>query len=158
MSAYVVDSDHIRYLVEAAGRLGRGSFSFWSEASGTRVDVGSGRDLSASAFGQMLWDENIESVVARYPDCRGENGRVVHDRLPGPSDEGFEYEHPRRQGWVVIDPVAVLKACACYEYQSCEHDGWRTSYAHSAVEMIKAAAVRSLSGYEAAAWGSPAVR
>jgi hypothetical protein len=41
---------------------------------------------------------------------------------------------PTRQSaarcWL-FDPVQVLKSCDCYEYQSCEHDGWEDSEART---------------------------
>lgn len=147
MSAYVVDRDHVRYLVEAVGRVGRHpfSFSFWSKGKGTRVAVGRGKDMSPDEFGQMLWDENIRSVEDRYSGSSS---------LPG--SVGETYEHPLLQGWVVMDPVAVLKACQCYEYQSCEHAGWEESDAYQAIRALRGAAISSLPGYEDAEWGSPA--
>lgn len=158
MSAYVVDRDHIRFLVTAAQRMNpryTGRFSWWSEAKQTRVSLG--EDMNPSDLGQMLWNENILSVTHRYPDCKDADGTVKYDRLPGVTNEVYLYQHPLAQGWGRIDPVAVLKACSCYEYQSCEHKGWEDSDAHNVIESIRSVAISSLPGYEDAEWGAPTI-
>lgn len=147
MSAYVVSRDHIRFLVAAARshRIVRQYGMYWyHDGKSNKLDAHD-RD-QASHIGQMLWDENIKSINARYPDTVGKL-----DNMPGPVDETFIYAHsadwPRE-----ITPVQVLKACNGYEYQACEHDGWKDSEAHAFIEALKNAAVRALPGYEEADW------
>ena len=138
MSAYMVDRKHIRFLVHAALSL-RYAPRF------------NGRVLNhndATALGQMLWDENRKSINSRYPDCVGS------DELPGEIGEDWRYEHiPSMANG--SDPVAIIKACDCFDYQSCEHDGWGDSEAHRIIESIRGNAIHNLEGYEAAPWGAP---
>ena len=157
MSAYVVDRDHIRYLVAAAaGRAWslRGSkFSWWSERRQTRISVlsddypGLTEDgMTESEFGQMLWDENIRSVRYWYDDP---------DTLPGPIDETFVYIHVPVAA--SEDPVQTLKAIHCLEYQSCEHPEWKDSEAYAALQALAHRAIRALPGYDDAGWDAPSL-
>ena len=98
----------------------------------------------AAKAGQMLWDENVKSVRHRYPDC--------DDELPGPIGCDYQYgEHNAYQNGH-IDPVAVLKACDGYEYQSCEHEGWEESEAKAFVDALRHRAWHALPGYADADW------
>jgi hypothetical protein len=45
-----------------------------------------------------------------------------------------------------------LKAISCYEYQSCEHPGWRKSEAHAFCEALRDMAIGCLPGYDDAPW------
>ena len=149
MSAFVVDRDVISYLVSAAQSrrvLGAGSALSW-HAKGVRHTLDFMDREGAAGVGQMLWSENIASVMHRYPDdSRGE--------LPGPIGEDFVYsEHLRYTR--PIDPVQVLKACHCFCYQSCEHEDWEESSAHAFVLALIHRACSALPGYEEAEWGAP---
>ena len=99
MSAFVVSRIHIHQLVSA-------------------IDQYVSPTEEPTALGQMLWDENIASVLHRYEDCTRED-------MPGPIGETFAYEYvtPRR----TLTPVEVYRIACCYQYQSCEHDEWETS-------------------------------
>lgn len=73
----------------------------------------------------VLHHENIKSLVARYGD--------------DPNDLKFQM-HPYRR----IDMDAsengyktFFGAVRCYEYQACEHAGWRTSLAKALTDAIK---------------------
>jgi hypothetical protein len=88
-------------------------------------------------LGALLWDENIRSVDSRY---REENGVGA-------------YEHVRSS--LLIDPVQVLKAADCYEYQSCEHEEWIESEAKTIIDALRDAACNAMPGYDAAVWGAP---
>ena len=151
MSAYVVNREHISYMVCAAmsRRLGRYGFR-WFTPGGGSCELKGGDYAAAVATGSMLWQENVKSVSARYPGSA--------DGLPGPiGEEVYEMDlanfpafHPP------IDPVQVLKAVSCYEYQACEHDGWETSEAHSFCNVLRHHAIAALVGYDDAEWGPPA--
>lgn len=147
MSAFIVDKVHIDLLITAGleFRTYTAGFSWWHEGSGKRIEL---RDNTAHEVGQMLWAENLASVAGRYPnDSSGER--------PGPI--GFEddmvltYRFERVPGR--MDIATVAKAIACYEYQSCEHDGWGTSSARMFCEALRHACLSRLPGYEAAPWG-----
>jgi hypothetical protein len=72
-------------------------------------------------LGQMLWRENHRSVNARY----GERSRTPRYQLK-------TTEAP-------LHPIAVLKAIACYDYQSCEHAGWNNSAARKLTGALDSA-------------------
>jgi hypothetical protein len=46
----------------------------------------------------------------------------------------------------------VLAAIAGYEYQACEHDGWRRSETARFCQALRLAMVRRLPGYDQAPW------
>ncbi len=77
--------------------------------------------LTVQQIGEILLNENIESVRCRYPDDR-ENYM------------GFEIDE--RLAFTRQSTVQIIKAANCLEYQSCEHDAYWQSDAH---KMTKAA-------------------
>jgi len=88
--------------------------------------------------------ECFASVRYRYPA----------GPLPGPNaaSDGPVVCSDRLSTYARLSPVAVLKACSCYEYQSCEHPGWETSEAKRLIDSITQAAIAALPGYQDAAW------
>jgi len=151
MSAYVVDREHIRYLVTAARSgviVGRRDKLRWYHG-GTWHELAQNDRNAASRMGQLLWSENVLSVQGRYPDCVGRP-----DRMPGPIGETFIYAHSADfQG--PIEHAQLFKAIHCLVYQSCEHDAWKGSEAYAILKALEGAAMRSLPGYEKAEWGAP---
>ena len=105
MSAWIVSKQHIDYLVTAMAQYGT-------------------LDSNAHYVGQKLWQENVNSVAHRYPDdTPAERPGPVCKHGVRPST----YKHtPYKKA---IDPITLLKQIGCYEYQSCEHDGWQASWA-----------------------------
>lgn len=156
MSAYVVDMALIRYLIGAATGLDHNRDFHWHEGRdgcGPYRTLHAGDDLEAARAGQMLWNENVRSVRHRYPDS-------APGELPGGIEDGecgYLYEHRpwRDPQW---NPVQVLKAIACLEYQSCEHQGWPDSEAFSFLEALRHRAICRLPGWDAAEWGAPVER
>lgn len=164
MSAYVVEAEHVVYLVEAAvsralARCDGGSLSWLT--SDDPVEWAVIRCTATAAervsVGNMLWAENVKSVSARYADSK-----TLND-LPGnglDAAEGymltardFSLYRPQK-----IDPVQVLKSCSCFRYHSCEHDGWKYSEACRFIESLEHHAIAALPGYEDAVWGAPSRR
>ncbi len=158
MSAFVCAPDHFKALaVFAASRSGGyGTSHFHVDPRYLRglpqdAERGSehltGREL-ASLYADVLYQENLRSVQARYPQDSWET-------LPGPC------EKPRRMGVTAselhaakyrLDPVVVLKLCDGLEYQSCETDDYRQTVAFDLLDRIRSAAIRALPGYEQAPW------
>lgn len=152
MSAYVVDRTHIDVLVTAG--LSQGTYGplrwLWPELSaederdafqagepwGPRaIELAQERShqltpQTANYVGQMLWAENVRSVNHRYEEDEWEQ---VYEHQPIPGK---------------VDPLIVLKAIACYQYQSCEHPGWAKSEAHAYTQALQDAMIRALPGYE----------
>jgi hypothetical protein len=147
MGAYIVDRDLIRYLVSAATADGIGDCAFLWHHSGGHEELRVADHEREAEVGRMLWTENIASVSHRYP---GE----TTDTLPGPIGETFAYDtHERWRG--TIRPVELLKAIACYCYQTCEHPGWADSSAKAFCEALRHYAIAALPGYREAPWGEP---
>lgn len=164
MSAFIVDKAHINALVHAALR-GHGADrglrwydldtdQLWSDCGSAdeyfrlvQVHTHEATHETANQVGRMLWLENLASVAARYPhDASGER--------PGPydlTDEAISaYTYDRSTPY--YEPVQVLKALACYEYQSCEHPGWKRSEARRFCEALRHKMINALPGYDAADW------
>jgi hypothetical protein len=90
------------------------------------------RDLSDDQLGRMLVATNHESVYARYREDVVAPGYKFHQ--------------------TAVSALMVLKAIDCYEYQSCEHDGWETSTAKAYCEGLRRYVIGCLPGYDDAPW------
>jgi hypothetical protein len=148
MSAYVVSSDTIDYLVAAASRYNE---SFYSPLP-TNV-----HDAATLAAAPMTYDGNsypINGITGT--DLIGsillaQNVRSVNCRYK--QSEAIPEYHYTHVPFSDIDPVAVLKSIACLQYQSCETDDYEGSFAADILRRLEAAAINALPGYDAAPWG-----
>lgn len=112
MSAFVVSKTHIDVIVGAAVKLGA---------------------TDPTSIGAMLWAENFKSVNHRYDEG---------DPVPE-----YKYREPPIKvpksmvdaEKVEVSAPVVFKAIRCLEYQSCEHDGWKTSDAKQTCADLKCA-------------------
>lgn len=140
MSAYMVDKNHIDYLVFAARNVDPGSGGrFWWYHGGTRHVLD---HVTADGVGEMLLRANALSIAARYPgdpDPRGGEPPYV-------SEVTLHWD---------LDPAQILKAVACLDYQCCEHPGWRESSARAFLAALRDHAIPRVRGYEGAVWGAP---
>lgn len=161
MSAFICDPAHIREISIFAGNkrrihpcdLATIARRHGEHETAELVQGYAPAERVARAIARILWRENVASVIYRYPDCAGD-----YAAAPG-WPEGFEESelaasittgactYPR-----VTNPVHILKMVSCYEYQSCEHPDWPTSFAHELCDRIRRAAISALPGYEAAPW------
>jgi hypothetical protein len=158
MSAYIEPQAHIAAIVRAAWRGPHterpvSPDSVWH---GVRWDDPAGGTNGArwidheniGRVADMLTAANVASVSYRYSDDKP-------DELPGPRPcywlEPIDW-HAAVNAAPVLAPVAVLKAIDGYEYQSCEHPGWRTSEAYDFCDSLRRAIIDHLPGYDAAAW------
>ena len=153
MSAFIVSKAHIDALVQAGLTSGYGSTLRWRHE-------GHERKLSpdtADVVGAMLWAENVRSVEHRYE-------HVAAGELPGtyvteapvegvePVElpewiQSYQFARVRR-----LEPVEILKAIDCYEYQSCEHEEWDESEAHTFCNELRMVTIGRLPGYDEAKW------
>lgn len=155
MSAYIVNKEHILYLVQSAISLTRtprrhlNAFR-WYFGNPTRSgEIPHGDYEKAAEAANMLWQENIKSVSCRYP---GESSGT----LPGPRNGSFVVEASDFSAFFEFpNLIQVLKACDAFEYQSCEHDEWQDSEACAFINSLRKQAWTALPGYEEAAWGAP---
>lgn len=150
MSAFIVSKRHIdvivsRAQIEVTGP--DGSPLSWS--NGTPEGGQYPKTITTDELGRMLWGENLKSVIARYPGDRD-------GHRPGPA--GFRDLDVLTYRAVLVVPfptrIEVLKALDRLEYQSCEHEGWKTSEAAAFCEALRRRLISHLPGYEEApeAW------
>ena len=82
-----------------------------------------------------LWNANAKSVAFRYEEppllVETWDGGAVGQR----------------------DPVQLLKAIHCYEYQSCEPPDWDGSRVEKFCRRLESFAMRDVPGYNDAEWG-----
>jgi len=140
MSAFVVDKAHINVMVNA-GMVTRYGRMTWYH-NGERHELNYN---NASAVGQMLMDECIKSVSARYADCDVTS-------LPGRADSEYLIPFQHITDYHLPSPVQILKLISCYEYQSCEHEEWESSEAKVFCEALRHLTIYRLPGYEEAKW------
>jgi hypothetical protein len=156
MSAYVVCKAHIDALITAGLMLpNHGPLRWfhpdyqpgWSHEEYERAKHELRWD-NADEVGQMLVDECVRSVSYRYPQDDPQKGE-----LPGPIDAYYLHPYTFARWNRHLEAVVVLKAVACYRYQSCEHPEWESSEAYQFCEALEQAAIWALPGMsEAAGW------
>ena len=140
MSAFLVNDDHVDFLVTAAieYRVMHRMADGWTQVDRTNADT----------IGMMLLAENAASVSDRYAHC---DDLSADER--GETAAFYRFRHVNGFGQRLgMLPVDVLKAIACYRYQACEHDGWSASGAAELCERLQSAAVERLAGYSDAQW------
>lgn len=97
-------------------------------------------------MGRRLIGENRASINARYPDT------IDHpDKEPG-SGDADPNEYLYKVPFPVPTLVQGLKLIASYEYQACEHEGWKESWACRSMSHLRATLVSKLPGYYDAPW------
>ena len=151
MSAFIVTKNHIAAIVQAGLDYGPcGPMTWWNVDNPRTADNAERHELrheNASEVGSMLWAENLASVAYRYPDD-------VDGERPGPvgfvDADVVTYRHAIRTR--PLSPLAILKAIAGYEYQSCEHPGWHDSEARQFCQALRLHTISTLSGYDTASW------
>jgi hypothetical protein len=109
----------------------------WGPAA-SKVYRDSMRELTRDRAGQvgaMLMAENRRSVDFRYDETEIEEPYIYRELQGTP------------------DPVVVLKAISCFEYQACETPDWPKSEAFAFCRALEQRAISNLPGYrDANAW------
>ena len=150
MSAYLVEKKHILYLLAAAtsNSIDRYGMSWYHNNTSHKLEWCDSE--RAAEVGNMLWRENMQSLSARYP-------KESSATLPGceVGEEVITPDDVNRSNWSTIDPVQVLKAIDCLNYQSCEHESWEASESFAFLRSLKSRAIHALPGYDGAEWGAP---
>ncbi len=131
MSCYIVSDNHINYLANAVNHLLKPEHIMYH---GEGVDP-----YQSSAIGQLLLDSNVDSYNARYP----------REQV---NKSDYRYKFRLCRDCLPINPVQLIKAIQCYQYQSCEHSGWETSKAKEITDSLLRSALRHLPGYNDAKW------
>ncbi len=166
MSAFVCSPDHFkalalfassrsRYGVRVDGRYVDGlAVCDLGKLALQCADVPVFADLSqpelATLYANVLYQENIRSCYARYPQ-----DKTIND-LPGLIDKPDTIDITgadcRGLAMYTLPPVSILKMCDCLEYQSCETEDWEKSVAFALLTAIRKAAIHTLPGYDDAPW------
>lgn len=131
MSAFIVSNDHINAIVTYCVDK---RVSYWTGKEHQTVQT-----WNAEEVGRILMDENVRSVVCRYPSEAGEF-----------ANEGSDYSY--RHFPTPLTPVEIIKACHCLGYQSCETDDWEASLAWRILQSVISHASHQLPGYDGAPW------
>lgn len=146
MSAFICSPEHIAELAIFAARS-QESIHVPRVHMGEHPDHAYEPETLAAEYAYVLYQENIKSVKARYPNCND-------SELPGPIDRpdsiAIGYDQIARPK--VKDIVNILKMCDCLQYQSCETDEYELSKAYRLLSAIRSAAIRELPGYDGAPW------
>jgi hypothetical protein len=158
MSAFIVGKRHVDFLITAGLEFRHGTPLRWEipgpPVEGTHqrgepwgpeavvVHKRRVRELTpdtADGVGMMLPCQNHRSVEFRYDGRHG---------IQAEPDVMYEFTLYRDQ----IDPVQVLKAINCLEYQSCETPDWEGCEAWRFCDALRHRAISCLSGYDKAQW------
>lgn len=137
MSAYQVSGEHIAYLLAVGSCFVGDSYAnvriYRTHNLGDCMEPGTNdEELFA-----ILAGENAASVGYRY----NEDTEVVPFVQP-------KHAHVQIVGMAAV--ARAMKAIQGYEYQSCEHPGWRDSHAHEYCQRLRAALIRRIPGFGAA--------
>jgi hypothetical protein len=142
MSAYLVGEDHLDLLASAVEWNREGLFVvFYDEMLPPRSDLpaerGEGNYYKGEAHASLIKDElraeNKASLWARYP-----------------KDANLFWEGREDEPYCLImrdqaTTAQILGALACYEYQACESENWRNSYAFAICQAIRRAICSGIS-------------
>lgn len=155
MSAFIVSTDHIDYLLTAGlGMFSRGSNLSWlgtpetpQEGNYQRGEVWGPRAIqNAQAIRRELTRETANRVGSML---LAENRASVNHRYDGYE---VEEEYTYKPSPVPVCPVQVLAAIVCLDYQSCEHEEWRDSEARAFLDALQKKAIHALPGYDNTMW------
>jgi hypothetical protein len=113
MSAWLCSDNHVAVLALAI-----------------KDNVSGYRGADTQTVAQMLHDENIASLAARYGADERKSRREVSGSIPA---QYFQ-----------LHPLAIVKLIHCYQYQACEHAGWKESEACKATEAAERVIVSRL--------------
>jgi len=133
MSAFHVGEYHVNALLSWARTA---NMTIRIRQSGRSTAYETRDDDACRLLGEILNAENQRSVNARY------------QTTDMPPDYAWRFLPEYRS----VAPVAIIKACDCFEYQLAEFDGWEQSDAYRIIDAIRSRAIRTLPGYDAAPW------
>ena len=152
MSAYICNLNQIKVLAIYASKRDRSGFKVepcWYAVS-PHPDGEWDHVALASAYADILYQENVRSVRSRYPNDKW-------DELPGPHIKPlhcvvYPADLLSQQKLPKFSIVQLLKFANCLEYQSCESDDYKQTKAYKLLVAIREELVRDLPGYEEAHW------
>lgn len=151
MSAFMVDSTHIDAMLTAGLQGGPNSDLSWFHPAITEEDR-QGAYQAGEPWGPTairLAEERRHHLTRKTAGRVGamlmaENRASVNHRY---NEEEWEEPYTFRMLRGHADPVVILSALSCYEYQSCEHPEWEASEAHAFCEALRDACIGRLPGW-----------
>lgn len=135
MSAFIVSDNHLNYLMNFANTT-RNLDTIYTRNGETRTEYRTNSVDDLETMGNILVSANYASVNARYNETEGPH----------------VFEFTPRTRLMTFDPVQVIKACDCFDYQASEVDSYDKTVAAQIIEQIRKHAIRTLPGYENAKW------
>jgi hypothetical protein len=150
VSSFEVSDTHIDVLVSAALQRRAGEHLRWHHG-----------EIPAAAPGEMLagGEAYMEALERTRREVNHETAEHWGAVLVAANKDSVNYrydadeiEDPYQLTAYVgtFNPVAVLRALDCYEYQACDTPAWKTSEARSFCEALRRRTIRDLSGYDKA--------
>ena len=159
MSAFVVDMYHLHVLLTAglSGQPSRGPLSWRcpeTEEPDGPEDYQTGEPWGASHVETLT--RTTRTLTRETADCVGfmllaQNYASVNFRYED-KEESPLYRFRPVAHLPHLRPVQILKALACYEYQSCETPDWEQTEAHAFCEALRHRVIGQLPGYDDAGW------
>ena len=131
MSAYLVAPHHAAYLACYYVKMRQ-------QCSGVP-----NAPTDEAGMAQLLAEANMASLAARYGDS---------------IDRAYVAECRRaamQAQWTRFDPLQVIKAAQCFDYQACEVDDYDQTLTRQIVLRIISDAATDMEGYGEALWGAP---
>jgi hypothetical protein len=125
MSVFIVPDAHLNYLINYASQNDLRTY-----LNDEWVKVNGNEDLLMNVLARA----NEESYITRY------------------NEELEAVELTWRPLMRKFNPVQVIKACSCFDYQASEVEDYRNTGAGRLIKTIRQHAIGSLPGYEEAAW------
>ncbi len=131
MSAFILSNKHINVLVNAVINIANQNDGHIQILNDDKIKL-----FTLDEAGQALIDQNYRSYNTRYNI----------DNLEQTPIYKFYYEAKAYKG------VQILKACSCYDYQSCETNDYYETDAHKIIDDIRHLTISNLPGYDDAEW------
>lgn len=135
----MVEEDHLDLLASVTEWKGEGLFVFFGE------DILPPRSaLEAKKSEPNYYKSALEASLIKE-ELRLENQASLRSRY----GSGEQFHKGERYRPIYSDQVTlaeVLGALACYEYQACESDEWRKSYAYALCQAIRKNICQRISG------------
>lgn len=137
MSAFILNYNHINAMLNFA--VSKHMRFHWDIGGQTAMYCTDNPD-DCQTLGAILVRENVRSILARYQSDKPED-YIDHQC-------GYRYGYKDN----AYSPVQIVKACDCYDYQSCETPDYDTTFAARISEWIRGEAISALPGYDSAQW------
>ena len=132
MSCFIVNEKHINTLVNYLKE--KSKFQTTIEIEGKRLSLHDPSTLTK--VGNVLVCENFRSYNYRYDE----------------HENSYIYNYHFDWDILNMNPVQIIKACHCLNYQSCECPDYNESEAKRIIDTIKTIAICNLPGYDEAKW------